>query len=220
MTRLQPWVHCVLLVFVSVAKKMKTTEETPKKKPQQARAGPSACAPTTSSALLCERAEGTAAPQVGLGRDRGLRAQEGLCRALAALSVFGRRRFAKWRHSGHLVRARQKRGKRFRDINVMTSPPSCRRVAARLAPRLAHPRAPPRTPIFRRLELFPSQRGGGSSSGASASVSVSPVGCQPCPLSPAACLQATAGDTGGFPGRRIPGQAVTLCGASLGAESR
>jgi len=48
---------------MKVAKKMKTTEETPKKKPQQARVGPSACAPTTSSALLCERAEGTAAPQ-------------------------------------------------------------------------------------------------------------------------------------------------------------
>nr|XP_045726659.1 myeloid cell nuclear differentiation antigen-like [Mirounga angustirostris] len=48
---------------MKVAKKMKTTEETPKKKPQQARVGPSACAPTTSSALLCGRAEGTTASQ-------------------------------------------------------------------------------------------------------------------------------------------------------------
>nr|XP_021537744.1 myeloid cell nuclear differentiation antigen isoform X2 [Neomonachus schauinslandi] len=48
---------------MKVAKKMKTTEETPKKKAQQARVGPSACAPTTSSALLCERAEGTTASQ-------------------------------------------------------------------------------------------------------------------------------------------------------------
>lgn len=48
---------------MKVAKKMKTTEETPKKKPQQARVGPRALAPTTSSALLCERAEGTTASQ-------------------------------------------------------------------------------------------------------------------------------------------------------------
>ncbi|XP_064449834.1 myeloid cell nuclear differentiation antigen isoform X3 [Mirounga angustirostris] len=53
---------------MKVAKKMKTTEETPKKKPQQARVGPSACAPTTSSALLCGRAEGTTASQVMKGQ--------------------------------------------------------------------------------------------------------------------------------------------------------
>ncbi|XP_004415747.1 PREDICTED: myeloid cell nuclear differentiation antigen [Odobenus rosmarus divergens] len=136
---------------MKVAKKMKTTEETPKKKPQQARVGPTAFATTASSAQLCERAEGTTASQC---------------------------RFAKCRHSGHLLRARQKRGKRFRDLNTLTSPPLYRRVRSQAGNAT---RAPWRTPIFRRLELFPSQRRGGSSRGLSASVNISPRGLSALP---------------------------------------
>ncbi|XP_008698944.2 myeloid cell nuclear differentiation antigen-like [Ursus maritimus] len=47
---------------MKVAKKVRT-EETPKKKKQQVGAGPAACAPTTSSAVMGQRAEGTAASQ-------------------------------------------------------------------------------------------------------------------------------------------------------------